>query len=331
MELEVWNGDWGLPTIDVKCLELLAYAKFSGAPIKLVKTNNPWKSPSGSLPVLRHNKKYIGSSITEVKSFLQKQNYNADFSLTPQQTSDVVAYKRHLDEKLGPALEYIWWRDAKNYVELTRPWYAKALPFPLNFWVPGQMQRQVEEHVEARFSSCDTLSEQQIETALYKDAEECITMLSHRLAESEFFFGKSPSSLDAAVFGHLAPLMKAPFPHPSLQNHLKACDNLVRFVARVLNRYFQTSTSDHGTQNQHESVNGNNNSSRSNGAGDEEFPHKRRNQILSGLFASAAMIGYALLSGMVQVDIMDERDEEHSSTDPDNITEFFEDKEEKRG
>jgi len=328
MELEVWSGDWGLPTIDVRCLELLAYAKFSGAPIKPIKTSNPWKSPSGQLPVLRHNKKYVGTVMADVKAFLQKQNYNADHSLTPEQKSDVVAYNRHLDEKLGPALEYIWWRDPKNYVELTRPWYAKALPFPLNYWVPGQMQRRVEKNTDAKFSSCETLSEQQVETALYKDAEECITLLSQRLGDSEFFFGKTPSSLDAAVFGHLAPLMKAPFPHPALQNHLKACDNLVRFVARVLQRYFHTSLSDAGVQNQRES---NNNTSNNNDVADEEFPHKRRNQILSGLFAAAAMVGYALLSGMVQVEVTDDRDEEHTATDPDHIAEFFEDKDGKRG
>lgn len=34
---------------------------------------------------------------------------------------------------------------------------------------------------------------------------------------------------------------------------------------------------------------------------DEEFPHRRRNQILAALFATTAMAGYALSSGMLEV------------------------------
>lgn len=73
---------------------------------------------------------------------------------------------------------------------------------------------------------------------IYKQAEECISLLATKLSEKEFFFGSSPSSLDAVVFAHLAPLLKAPLPSAALQNHLKACPNLTRFVSRILQRYF---------------------------------------------------------------------------------------------
>ena len=33
IELEAWSGDWGLPSIDPECIKVLAFAKFSGAPI----------------------------------------------------------------------------------------------------------------------------------------------------------------------------------------------------------------------------------------------------------------------------------------------------------
>lgn len=36
---------------------------------------------------------------------------------------------------------YAFWVEPKNYVEVTRSWYAEHLPFPLNFFLPGQMQR----------------------------------------------------------------------------------------------------------------------------------------------------------------------------------------------
>ena len=68
--------------------------------------------------------------------------------------------------------------------------------------------------------------------------EECLSVLARRLGDDLYFFGKSPSSLDALVYGHLAPLLKAPQPNPTLQNHLKACVNLVSFVVRITQNYF---------------------------------------------------------------------------------------------
>lgn len=36
---------------------------------------------------------------------------------------------------------YAFWVEPKNYVDVTRSWYAEHLPFPLNFFLPGRMQR----------------------------------------------------------------------------------------------------------------------------------------------------------------------------------------------
>lgn len=73
---------------------------------------------------------------------------------------------------------------------------------------------------------------------MYGEAEKCLTTLSVRLGDQEFFFGSHPTSLDATVYAFLAPLLKVPFPSPVLQNYLKACTNLVKFVVRITQRYF---------------------------------------------------------------------------------------------
>lgn len=43
---------------------------------------------------------------------------------------------------------HTFWVDTKNYVEVTRKWYAEAMPFPLNFFLPGRMQRQFMERLQ---------------------------------------------------------------------------------------------------------------------------------------------------------------------------------------
>lgn len=49
---------------------------------------------------------------------------------------------------------------------------------------------------------------------------------------------RRPSSLDAYVFGHLAPILKSKLPNVRLQQHLKSLDNLSDFCTNVLLLYF---------------------------------------------------------------------------------------------
>ncbi|KZS01464.1 putative Metaxin-1, partial [Daphnia magna] len=118
--------------------------------------------------------------------------------------------------------------------------------------------------------------------------------LATKLGEKEFFFGQSPSPLDAVVFAHLAPLLKAPLPSAALQNHLKACTNLTRFVGRVLQRYFPKEIKD---QEQAERKITKQESEYS----DSEFPNKLRDIRIAALIALVAMTAYAMSTGIIQV------------------------------
>ncbi|NXK14546.1 MTX1 protein, partial [Herpetotheres cachinnans] len=124
---------------------------------------------------------------------------------------------------------------------------------------------------------------------LYRDARECLTLLSQRLGSQKFFFGDSPASLDAFVFSRLAPLLKAKLPNGKLQQHLKSLQNLCNYCTSILSLYFpwdggemRPPASPHGLRA-------------------EEDPHKRRNQLLSVLVGLVAMLGYAFLSGIVSI------------------------------
>ncbi|EEC14182.1 metaxin, putative [Ixodes scapularis] len=293
MELNIWKGDWGLPSIDTACLEALAYAKFSGAPLIINEVRRPWFA---TLPIMRHGPSTRITKFEDMVAHFRKQNYSADIQLTAQQSSDVRAYTAMLRQKLKPALLYLWWVDAKNYVELTRPWYARALAFPLNYVLPGQMQRDAMAALQCKLELLD-LEGKQAETALLKEAQECLTTLSQRLGKDTFFFGKRPTSLDAVVFAHLAPLLKAPFPNAALQNHLKACENLAAFVGRILQQYFPPASAD--------SEKGDRPGGGSPGSSDTDFNFSWLNTTLSVAFAAGAMLIYAVTSGLIQIEFQE--------------------------
>ncbi|KAG1676983.1 Metaxin-1 [Nymphon striatum] len=279
---------------------IAAFAKFSGAPVKSDKTNNPWKSDTGTLPVFRNGSEVIHYTFKEISSYLRSQNYNADYLLSARQCSEVSAYAALLKEELYPSLLYTWWLDSKNYVEFTRPWYARALPFPHNFYIPGKMRNSSEAVVKSTFK-VEFSEESDLQFLVYEHAKRCFSILSCKLANKEYFFGSSPTSIDAIIFSYLAPLLKAPFPNSTLQDYLKEFENLKLFVNRILDNYFPRREGLNSETNiQKESV------------GDYEFPNKRRNKILFVGFGIVCTIAFAFLQGILQVSFLNDDEDEYS-------------------
>lgn len=88
-----------------------------------------------------------------------------------------------------PIQIHTFWVDSKNFVEVTRKWYAEALPFPLNFFLPGRMQRQHMERLQLLCGEHRPEDEEELEKELYQEALECLTLLAQRLGSHKFFFG----------------------------------------------------------------------------------------------------------------------------------------------
>ena len=306
MDLESWSSDWGIPSTDPECLKILAFSKFSGAPVHQKNTDNPFWTPRGDLPVFRHSG-IILTDFISVSKHLLSCNYSADYNLEPRQLSEATAFIQMMDEKLLPAWKYLLWIDTKNHIEMTRPWYGKHLPFPLGFYYPNKYEQEAVQMIESLYGQFSDHGEigndTPVETCVYKSAQECLTTLSNRLGDCPYMFGRSPSSVDAVMYGYLAPLMKAPFPNNSLQNHLKNCGNLVKFVVRISQNYFPKVVKSYEEQTvREEKKNATPKKEPSSDGGEvEAWPHEKRNKILAGCVATGAMLGYAYSSGLVDI------------------------------
>jgi len=324
MELDSWSEDWGIPSTDPECLKILAFSKFSGAPVRQKSFDNPFWTPLGSLPVFRHN----GTTLTDfpaVARHLRCCNYSADYNLTSKQISEVTAFIQLIDEKLGPAIKYLYWIDTKNHIEMTRPWFGKHLTFPLGLYYPNKYEQEAVKLIESLHGHYgddgeignDTI----VETSVYKNAEECLTMLSNRLGDEHYMFGRSPSSLDAVMYGYLAPLLKAPFPNNTLQNYLKACANLVKFVVSISQNYFPKVVSVYELKQRENSDKKSETPGRKTKEQKEEeelWPNQNRNKLLAGVVATSAMMGYAYASGfvnMVNIEFGNDYDEDSEEED----------------
>ncbi|XP_041326797.1 metaxin-3 isoform X3 [Pyrgilauda ruficollis] len=249
MELSCWGGDWGLPSLHPQSLTVMAYAKFSGAPLTVTTINKSWRALKGDLPVLS-SEDIVISQPAKILNFLRKQKYNADYDLSAKQGADTLAYIALLEEKLLPALLHTFWIEAENYCNVTKPWFASRIAFPLNLYLPGKMSREALNRILLTKGGPPLYSLTEVEAQIYRDAKECLNLLSKRLGTSQFFFGDTPTTLDAFVFGFLAPIYKVCFPRVHLQEHLKQLPNLCRFCDDILTCYFRLTVSGHSPAGQ---------------------------------------------------------------------------------
>lgn len=68
-----------------------------------------------------------------------------------------------------------------------------------------------------------------------------LNALSAKLGETKYFNGTKPSSLDAFLFGLLAPLLKLPLANDHLKHHLESQPNLCIYLENIASIYMPLS------------------------------------------------------------------------------------------
>jgi len=237
MELYVWAGDeeLGVPSMDLESLQMMLYVSLSGAPVTVTPLLAPYHSPIGTLPVFRAGC-ILCTSFAAMTERLRMVGYNCDEWLSSRQCADVLAYDHLLQEKLLPALSYIWWRSAEGAGSPARAWFYRHMAYPWRLWYPHRMQAEK----MLGFEDAEKKQEnpQEVLTSVLKDAQECLNALSERLGEQEHFMGRNASSMDARLVAYLALFFLVPTPTPALRQHILACPNLVGLMTRTLDRCF---------------------------------------------------------------------------------------------
>eukprot|EP01135_Chromosphaera_perkinsii_P004047 Nk52_evm60s266 gene=Nk52_evmTU60s266 len=271
MEVFVWSGPKGIPSIDPQCLQVITYARFTNCPLIPRFCNNSNLSPSGSLPALRRHgiPGLIASSPAHVIDELRRLGYNADYNLSVSESADSLAYSVMVELRLREALMYCLWVDAGNYKAFTRRWYAGVLAFPLNYTKPREMRERWVEHFRLQVSGMGDAGQVEeaavgsekeeggggvedqheegsgggrkggVEGCVLQRAAECFRSLEERLGRSDYFFGNMPTMLDAIVFSYISVIRSiGTLPNDSLRASLGEFPLLLQHSERILLKYF---------------------------------------------------------------------------------------------
>ncbi|KAK0731829.1 Tom37 C-terminal domain-containing protein [Lasiosphaeris hirsuta] len=159
MELHVWGGAFGLPSIDPECLATIAYFTQTLSPgvFTLIPTS-PSAVPTNQLPSL-----YIRSTNTWIPSFAAITAFIQTATsismrttgvvrdgppLTPAQKADSAAYTAFLALHAAPLLALSLYVSSANWAAGTRPAYSAILPFPLAWTEPPAIRAAMTRRAE---------------------------------------------------------------------------------------------------------------------------------------------------------------------------------------
>lgn len=133
-------------------------------------------------------------------------------------------------------------------------------------------------------------------------AKRCLNWISEKLGKNDFFLQNCKSEIDATLYSYLAIIIRYKLPNTNcqLQAHAKQCENLGRYVNNMTKNLFAESelfespaVKAQSQKQEQKFYTGN----------EDEEPKEvvRRRYIVSGLFATTAMISYAFLAGIFSV------------------------------
>lgn len=302
--LDIFPGDFDLPSLDPECLLTLTYCRFSGIPVKIHHQTNLF---SHKVPALRTSKQTIYGSDKIIEFFETKNLPSNNGMMNPADLKlKLRANKTMAKERLEPCLQLFWWNDLDNYNQFLRAWYAKHLPFPTNFFIPNSLRKKAIAKLESKFSTKIIESESKwkvIENEVTNDARCYLNLMNENMIGQNFCFGDKPTSIDAVLFTYLSLLYKVPTKNTIIQNHIVLTDSLKNYVDRILKMYFNGARSNTFKESAFNNSGNNENDS---------FSRINWNDVIfSGVVAGLLMVFYAFSKGIVRINNDDDENDEH--------------------
>lgn len=228
------EGAWGLASMDQECLAGRALLQFAGMKYNVENCNNDDLSPSGKLPILRRaddNLPLIAGP-GSIAEYLVQKDFSLGAELSAEQHSSMRATISLIRQRLYTAtLSEVWCNDVNfNSVGVGKI-MAVRYSWPLSWLIGWQTRFQVRNTVlnAGRVRSIETV---------VSDADNAYKCLKLLLRDQRFFFGDSPSELDAYAFGHLAFVLDAELIESPLRQLLVKHEKLVAYVRRIQEQYF---------------------------------------------------------------------------------------------
>jgi len=190
-------------------------------------------SPNGKLPVVKSGA-FVVSELDGIVQLAQAKGVNVTDYLNAAERADLRAYLSLVNNVLGNALLYFTWLDNDVYRHYTKERVGSPYNFPLKYMLPWTLQRKMLAQLNALKWGYRSPEE------VYGEVDTCLLALAERLGDADYFFGKSPTELDALAFGYLFTMLTHPLhSRNQLCNLVKQHPSLTKFCMKFEHEFFK--------------------------------------------------------------------------------------------
>ncbi|XP_072528817.1 failed axon connections homolog isoform X2 [Salminus brasiliensis] len=188
----------GVPSLSPFCLKMETYLRMADLPYQNYFDGK--LSPQGKMPWIEYNQKQVCGSEFIIDFLEEKLCVNLNSSLSPEERAVSRAVTKMVEEHFYWTIAYCQWVDN---VEKTKSMLAVSGPLSgLLMWIlslvtGGLVKREMYRHGIGRFSK------DEVYALMEKDMHTLATLLGNK----KYIMGPKVSTVDAAVFGHLAQTM----------------------------------------------------------------------------------------------------------------------------
>lgn len=229
IKLFVFPRMFDIPNLSPFCCKMETWLRMAQVPYEVVVTRDPRVAPRKKLPFIEDGGVRIADSSVIVEHLSRTRGVDLDASLSPSQRATATLVKRTLEEHYSFVLAYthLFHDEGSKYTRarfdavpaLIRPLVARAVQKTVRdlLWYQGLLR-----------GSHDEIVAQAID-----DWRAVLAVMS----DGPFFFGEQVTSIDATVFGTLAPTVLTPIETP-IRTFLRSQPKAIAYAERVRARFF---------------------------------------------------------------------------------------------
>ncbi|CAB3241843.1 unnamed protein product [Arctia plantaginis] len=213
---------------NASCLAVQAFLKMCNLPFEVeMRWNAEFMSPSGRVPFIKCGA-FVVSELEPIVQFAANKGVTLCSKLSTEEKAEMRAYMSLITNVLVNAELYISWVDNDTFNAVTKVRNSSVYPWPL-----GWLQTRAKRNLVIKRLKALHWYDKSLEQVL-ADVEQCCNSLSQRLGERDYFFGNTPTALDARVFGHIRALLSAQGPKAALMIK-PITTSLLRHMLRMIN------------------------------------------------------------------------------------------------
>lgn len=230
LKLYQFERTWGIPNLSPFCCKVETYLRFAGIDYE-TEAALPTTAPKGKLPYIVDNDMTLADSrfiIFHLKSAYR----DLDDELNATDLAISVALQRLIEEHLFWMALYSRWQYSDKNWQTNKKAIFSALPRIIRDFGASLTRRNIQRQIYGQGTGRHRPEE------IFTLGNQDIDALAAFLGDKSYFLGDSPTSLDASAFGLLINIISCPIESP-LKDHGLTKRNLVAYVDRIMNEYFQ--------------------------------------------------------------------------------------------